>query len=161
MSGSFLLTKEKVVLAWKLVKPTITALLDNGLIEHSNVHIVVLDPTMPYAPGVSFQDVVLHQFSYGIYEVIYEEVARSKAEISWRTGYPSHQVQQMYPYLWKEEDTIWGGSAVQYGLIVACSGLPWEFDWTISNMMIAMIQGLSLNDMRKIVEHTDNTYLRR
>ena len=53
-----------------------------------------------------------------------EKIARSKAEISWRTGLSSREVVTSHPEYLRPGDTIHPGSTIRGGLIVAISGFP-------------------------------------
>ena len=130
-----------------------------GIVKHNDVWVVILDPTVKYSPDIDPNDAVLEFLPHGNPNQKYKDVALSKAAISWRTGLPSHLVQQAYPYLWEYGDTKWGGSAAREGLVVACSGLPWQWDWCISNMCIDIIQAFALTEMRDIAADEDINFL--
>lgn len=151
--SSFLLTKELAERAVGLVIPTIKSCIEYAVFKRSDLHIVVLDPTIPFAiaqGGSAIELPVIYEWSYGDlskWEHPYHLIARSKAMISWRTGLPTHQVQQRMPYLLMggpRGDTVYWGSAVLEGIIVAASGVqPW-FDEMISYQVAAACRALCI-----------------
>jgi len=145
--------------ALSLVLPVI----ESGLFKRDQGHLVVINPAIPYEPKYrngpadeKFDDVVLFDRNFGgdpeTWDGPYKDVARSKAFISWKTGLPSHRVQQEAPYLYEPGMTKWGGSAVAPGgLVVAFSGVEWFFDQMISEIMVAAIKATCLSDMREVM----------
>ena len=67
------------------------------------------------------------------------KIARSKAEIHFRTGRSSKVVQERAPHLLSKFDTIYGGSAEFEDIIVAGSGVEEYFDEAISNMVAGLV----------------------
>lgn len=132
------------IVGW--LTPTLDTMVEAGILKRRCAVITVLDPTIPYHPDVDVESVVLAQVIWGDRD--HPEVGRftaislKKAEITWRTGRPSREVQALHPHLLKETDTVWGGSVVLDDLIVACSGVQDYFDEMIAMMIAAMTKGL-------------------
>jgi len=107
----------------------------------------------------SFSDLVLWENPFGNtseHDIDkYIAIAYAKAFTSYLTGLPSHQVQQVMPSLYVPGMTKWGGSAIAgtgpMRLITAFSGVQWNFDQMISEMMISAIQALCHEQMREIM----------
>lgn len=152
--------------AFRLILPTIQAAAANGTFNKYAGSMVVLDPAIPYEPKYcnainddTFQDLVFWDTSIGSWDehdiAQYEAIARAKAFTSYLTGLPSHLVRQQFPALYVPGMTKWGGSAVAgtgpMKLIVAFSGVQWNFDQMVSEMMISAIQALCLQEMRNVM----------
>lgn len=69
-------------------------------------------------------------------------IARGKAQLHFRTGRPSLEVQARKPHILQVGDTIYGGSADHEGIIVAASGVQSCYDETISAIVAAILWGL-------------------
>ena len=65
------------------------------------------------------------------------EIALSKAELSARTGRPTASLPPQYL---RPGDTVFWGSAVLYGLVVACAGLAPRHDEMIAYWVVAADQ---------------------
>ncbi len=162
--------------ALTLIKPV----LDLGAFKRTDGELIVLNPNVPYTREYAslekriaagdeealkffWDEVVLKSWEFGErsgWEHPYDRVAASKAFISWRTGLPSHMVQQLYPYLYNEGDTKWGGSAVlPGGLVIAFSGAEWYYDQMISEMMGSSIKAVCLGGMKPVLEDDKITFL--
>jgi hypothetical protein len=129
-------------------------------------HVLVLKPSIPYEPKYKnaildgiFDDLVLWDYSFGEEEghdiPKYKGIARAKGYTSFLTGLPSHLVQQQFPSLYVPGMTKYGGSAVAgpgpMRLITAFSGVQWNFDQMISEMMISAIQALCHEQMGDVM----------
>jgi hypothetical protein len=94
------------------------------------VHIVILDPSVKYHPGVTsgeelsnagvimWQESIFHDAWVGIKD--YDIFARAKAYLSWREGMNSGDVPK---FMLRKGDVRYAGSAYYKGLIVSISGL--------------------------------------
>lgn len=154
--------------AWfGIVHPAVESAWKNRFLNKLAGCVVVLKPTTPYEPKYknaiadgNFGDLVLWRNEFGDCDqhdiVKYTAIARAKAFTSYLTGLPSHQVQQVMPSLYVPGMTKWGGSAVAGGgpmwLITAFSGVQWNFDQMIAEMMISAIQALCHEAMREVME---------
>lgn len=124
--------------------------------------VVVLDPTKTPVNTPSFEDAILYESYFGdmsTWERAFDEIARRKARLSWRTGLSSHLVQQRAPYLFENDDVKYGGSVVwEGGLIVAASGLQWYLDQMFSSWIAAAIQALCIQEMELWMEAPGDTF---
>lgn len=157
MSDFVGLTEDLCSVALDIVRPAIETAMDTGTVKRKQGVLVVLDPTKPWEPkyekadGSSFDEVVLfaHSWTDGReFDAPFSDVAAMKAFASWKTGLPAHRIQQEAPYLYQPGWTKWGGSAVgDGGLVVAFSGVQWYFDQMFSEMMLAAIKAVCLDEM--------------
>ena len=77
----------------------------------------------------------------------FDKIARSKAQISARTGRSTAEVR---PHHRLEDDTVWWGSVVLDDIVVACSGVePW-FDEMFSMWIAATIRGWSCDKFEQL-----------
>ena len=154
-------------IAFRMVFPTIKQAADMGIANKLAGSLIVLNPAIPYEPKYrnaivddTFGALVLWATDFGNEDEHdipkYERIASAKAYTSYLTGLPSHLVQQQYPSLYTPDMTKWGGSAVAgvgpMRLIVAFSGVQWNFDQMISEMMISAIQALCHEEMRAVMD---------
>lgn len=117
--------------AFALVKPTILEMMDRGKLKRRDFHIVIAAPRTAPAFGI------LHEESIGEkakWEGPFDEIARSKAEISWRTGKSSSYIAHCAPHLLTLTDTIFWGSDVLDELVTAGSGVEPYYDEMFSGM---------------------------
>ena len=161
---SYLLTYKVAERAVELVRPVISTAMKDGLVKRPHLHIVVVNPAIiPSNDRVLFeQTAILYEASFGRkadWDHDYDEIARSKAFISWRTGLPTHVVQQTMRYLVSDGDTKFFGSAVLHGLVVAASGVqPWFDEW-VSYMVAATCRALCIDVMQKEVIPSNREFL--
>lgn len=164
------LTEQICATAFDMVGPTIEWSANEEILSRYAGHVVVLNPSIPYEPkyrsvinsdgeiNEKFFDLALWENSFGGDDLkqMYITIARAKAFTSFMTGLPSHLVQQQFPSLYIPGMTKWGGSAIAgvgpMRLIVAFSGVQWNFDQMISEMMISAIQALCHEQMREVME---------
>lgn len=152
--------------AFRIIRPAISAAATDGIVNREAGHLVVLDPAIPYEPkyrnaiaDLRFGSLVLWSESIGdalAHDLEkYAAIAEAKAFTSYLTGLPSHLVQQQFPSLYVPTMTKWGGSAVAgvgpMRLIVAFSGVQWNFDQMFSEMMLSAIQAICLERMRDVM----------
>ena len=125
--------------AARLVEPLVMELIAYG--SRRAVHIVILDPRKQYAPGVDlpvlFEGTIGEQDSK-VWERPFDEIARAKARVCWRTGMSSRTVGECAPYLYEPGDTKFPGGVVCDKLIVAVSGLEWQFDEAVAHSVIGL-----------------------
>jgi hypothetical protein len=130
-----ILTVEMAAFAIDTLHSTIISeYVRKGIFKRADMHIVVMNPVMPY-PQYAFKDAVLYSYSYGIkdlWEHPYDLIAYKKAEQSWITGKDGITLQQLAPHLMAVGDTPWYGSVNRDGMIVAVSGVQSYFDTLIA-----------------------------
>lgn len=153
---SALVTRELCVKAWEVVQPLIASAHAEGVINKRAGTIVVLDPTLDYAPSLRISSVAIfmdHVDQTYMDWQKYREIAEAKAMLSFRTGLSSRDVQQLAPHLYKEPindekgDVKWGGSVVRDGLVVAFSGVQAEYDEWISGVMADLLIAMCRRQM--------------
>lgn len=106
------------------------------------VYVVILDPRQPYTQGAKLPVLSERWFgeeSPGKWLRDCKVITYSKAEVCWRTGMSTRTVGEKAPYLYEEGDTKFPGGVVCDGLIVAASGLDWQFDEACAHMVIAFL----------------------
>jgi hypothetical protein len=133
-----MLTGKMAEQAIDLTLPTIHELAATGVIVRRDLHIVIGTREEGYLE-------VLAERSLGDptqWGYPYDQIARSKAEISARTGLSTREVQLLRPELLEEGDTKYWGSIVGGALVVACSGVQSHFDEAISTIILATLRGL-------------------
>jgi len=149
---SALLTRAVCERAWKVVSLAADgAHEEDGITNQNAGTIVVLDPTVAYAPGVKISSAAVFMDHIDVHHqdwAMYCDYAQAMAMLSWRTGLSSRDVQQTAPHLFKEPtngelgDIKLGGSVVRDGLVVAFCGVQPEFaEWiadTMAGLLIAM-----------------------
>lgn len=154
MANSALVTPELVQEAIALARPSIDALLQSEGIRRPFVHVVVLDPRANGTGYISTTQIV-HEQDIGETEnpEKYKEFAHGKARISLDTGKSSHEVVAMFPHLLEWSDVKYGGSVVLNGIIVAASGVQWQYDLLIATWIGAAIYSLVLLKMQEISQN--------
>ena len=140
--------------AWEGLQPLIKHFAVKARFNKFDGTIVVIDPRVIDRPKMAdalkvFDASIIFVGFVGDNETPkYTDIARSKAFVTWKTGLPSSLVQQQYPYLYTEGDTIWGGSTIDAGgLIVAFSGVQQVHDEAISETMAALVRSICRDKM--------------
>lgn len=155
-SSSVLLTKEVARQAVNITMPAIEQFLQGSIPKRGDLHLVVLDPTVPYQPEPKdlFAEAILHEYWFGDpgqWKFPFRDFARDKAKLSWRTGYSSRHIQQTCPALYTAIDIKYGGSIVYNGIIVAASGVEPYFDEMIADWVAITCWGLCMHQMPNIL----------
>jgi hypothetical protein len=142
MPDAVYLNKSRARHAIELAEPTILKMMQT-VTNHKALHIVIV--------GVDGQ--ILHEQSVGP-DVGREpdpqrmagcvEIARSKAQIHFRTGRPSAEIQARRPGSLLVGDTVYGGSAEHEGIIVAVSGVQGFYDESIAGTVASILWGLCM-----------------
>lgn len=132
--------------AVELSLPMINAAMDSREAGASGfLYIVVMRPGVT-SEQASFNDAILYEHAVGDtskWDADYGAFARAKAELSWRTGMDSHDVQQNKPYLLAEGDSLLWGGVVTHGIVVAVSGAdPW-FDEAFAGSIAMFVRALA------------------
>ena len=127
-----LLTTKIAKTAIDIVTPTIQHMMDGGLVKRPHLYIVV--PVLRSAE--EFKILAVGMFGdKKDWAHPYDLIAKSKAEISWRTGHSSSYIHHCAPHLLHSEDTRFWGSDVLDEMVAACSGVQPYFD----EMFAAMV----------------------
>jgi hypothetical protein len=146
MSG--VLSAELVERSFAFVRPAIEAVFDTGITGRRHLAIVVtaVEAITGWrrTSGIAFADSCYLVTSLGDLSVSpwpNMEIALKKAEISARTGVPTGQLPPSYIL---DGDTVFHGSAVLGGIVVACAGLDPRhdemFSWWIASAVSAQAQ---------------------
>ncbi len=154
--GSFLLTAEIVEKAINMVLPAITTAMDNNILGGHDLHIVVMNPGVRPHEVRDAHEAILCERSFGVqakWNYPYKDFARAKAFASWRTGLPTGVIRQVMPYLLKEKDTLYYGSAVLDGIVVGTSGVQEWFDEWVSYLVAATCRALCIEAMQGMLEN--------
>lgn len=151
-----MITEDICAKAWDMISPAVAKVNGMGITNKYAGTVVVFNPNAdPRLPVNGHNGHVLFEARIVNDEISvsdrskYTTIAIAKAEVSFRTGLPSRQVQQESPHLYKDGDTKWGGSVVRNGLIVAFSGVQAVFDEMIAGWMADAIIALCRNEMTK------------
>ncbi len=138
MPESVYLSKARAKQAIELAIPSIHQLMLT-VTNKKALHVVILgvDGQILHEEDVG-QDVDKHQDMLKVCT----EIARSKAQIHFRSGRPSAEFQARRAHSLMVGDTIWGGSAEHEGIIVAASGVQGYYDETIAGMVASILWGL-------------------
>lgn len=137
------LTRDICMQAWEIMLPSIVQAAATETINKEAGTLVVLNP---WNGEVLFMGRVDDNHPH---REKYDEIALAKARVSWETGLSSREVQQNAPHLLKPGMTKWGGSAIEFKLVVAFSGVQAIFDEAISWSVLAWILGICRNEMTK------------
>jgi len=138
MSDS-IVTARLVEAAFAIVEPTILLMMEAGQVKRRSFHIVV--PVPRTAPSYS----ILYEKSIGKkeeWEASFDEIARSKSAITWRTGLSSSYIAHCAPHLLEMNDTIFWGSDILDELVTAGSGVEPYYDEMFSGMNNLAIRAL-------------------
>src|SRR2546421_4138116 len=155
---SLLLNKKTAEEAVQIVLPAIQSAMETGLVKRKDLHVVILDPAVKCDPWSSIEEAVLYEQSLGDianWEHDYVAIARAKADISWKTGFPSQAVQELFPHFLEGNDTVHAGSAVVSGIIVGISGVQWYFDQMFAEMVATACKALCIQKRKAIKETRD------
>lgn len=147
---SFLLTKDLAQRAVELVTPAIRFTMTEGVAKRQDLHIVILNPGIPYSPLTDFADAILYQHQFGVeseWEHEYAAIAWGKANLTWRTGLPTH-ILQLHPQLYHPGDVRHAGSVNHNGIVVACSGVQGYFDAMFAQWIASACEGLCIHNFQ-------------
>lgn len=110
------------------IEPTIRHLLSR--FSRTSAHVVILDPTKPYDPEAELPILLQRTFVRPPNEesALYQDLARNKANISWRERMSTRDIGENAPYLYRQGDTKFPGGVFFNGAVAGVSGLPWEYD---------------------------------
>lgn len=145
-----ILDRDMAEKAVRIAGMAFTGMLQENFLNRNALHVVVLDPTKCFGSS-SFEETVLYEKSFGAareqWVRPFDEFARRKASVSWRTGMDTHLVQQHSPYLYTEGDIKFGGGVYRDGLVVGVSGVQWYFDQLFAELTASACKALSIQRM--------------
>jgi hypothetical protein len=155
MSKSVYLTKARAQQAIDLAVPSVNRIFDT-VANNKHVHVVIL----AHDGGILLEaDLGPDAGKDSARTARTTDISRSKAEIHFRTGRPSLEIQARRPHALLVGDTIWGGSADHEGIIVAASGVQSYFDETICGIIAAILWGLCADAQTLHMAKPDKTPL--
>lgn len=147
MQTSFFLTADRAREAFEaFVLPGIRLAMRKEHVNRKHLHVVVLNPCVPFAEEADLP--ILFEHSIGERSdwdkwdsKTFDDFARAKAMMSWRTGKSSREVVLTTPQLLIPGDTSLWGSAVIDGVICGISGVQPYFDEMFARMTCAVMIG--------------------
>jgi hypothetical protein len=147
MTKPFFLTSQRGREAFEaFVLPGIERAMSEGHVNRKHLHVVVLNPCVPFVEGADLP--ILFEYSIGKRSdwerwngQTFDDFARAKAKLSWRTGLPSREVVLNQPHLLRPRDPRLWGSSVFGGVVSAASGAQPFFDEMFSDMTSAAMVG--------------------
>jgi hypothetical protein len=137
MAQSVYLTPPRAQRAIELAEPTILKMMQT-VTNSKIVHLVV----MGIEGEILFERSVGPDIETDKRLAVCIEIARSKAQLHFRTGRPSAEIQARRPGSLTVGDTVHGGSAEHEGIIVGASGVQGFYDESIAAIVAAILWGL-------------------
>ncbi|MEQ1849465.1 MAG: hypothetical protein ABL890_02655 [Candidatus Peribacteraceae bacterium] len=140
MSYSYLLTKAIASAAIDFVLPSVRKLAEGKVLKRNQFHIVVA--SRGFSPDFEASILAEHSENRSAWEFPFGEIARQKCKMSWTSGLSTREIHQLHPQLLLAGDTVYYGSVVCPGNVVACSGVEAYFDEMISTWVQAACNAL-------------------
>ncbi len=125
--------------ALKLAGPSIGVAIE-AYTNRNALVVVMLDPRVPCGsdqPLCVLQERHFGEPSKEKWSREFDKIALAKAEVCYRTGESTRTVGESRPYMYLPGDIKFPGGVVCDGLVVAASGLDWQFDEAVAHMVIA------------------------
>ena len=148
---SAILNRDMAVNAVRIAGMAFRGMKHENFLNRNALHIVVLDPSKYFGSCGFFEQAILYEESFGApreeWERPFDEFARAKAMLSWRTGMDTHLVQQRFPHLYNEGDITFGGGVYRDGIVVGVSGVQWFFDQMFAELTVSACKALSIQRM--------------
>lgn len=147
MSAPFFLSAAQAREAFEaFVLPGIMNAMEHAHVNRRHLHVVALKPDTPFVEGAKLP--VLFEYSIGDKSEwehwdgrTFDDFARGKAALTWRTGLSSREVVLTKPQLLRKGDCALWGSAIIDGVIVGVSGVQPFFDEMFARMTCAALIG--------------------
>jgi len=140
------------------VRPSIQHAINKENVNKSHMHVVVLQPGVPYVEGADLP--ILFEVSFGEMEdwevKSYKECAYGKARLSWRTGLSSREVVLTKPHLLLPGDCRLWGSSVYGGVVTGISGVQPFFDEMFATMTSSAMVGEASYYADKMAQDSDS-----
>lgn len=145
------------------VLPGILNAMEEECVNRRHLHVTCLIPGFPYVEVANLP--ILFEYSIGDpaewerwdYKS-FDDFARAKALITWRTGLSSREVTLCHPHLLRVHDVALWGSVIMNGVIVGVSGVQPHFDEMFARMTAAAVIGEASHyaeEFAKDPEHPD------
>jgi hypothetical protein len=130
-------------LAVTICLPMIRRAMDHGIFKRNQMHLVIGtrhqrpgpdDPTPKHQyPEMLWEEAIRDD----TYEGPFDEIARAKAGLTWRTGLPTRTLVESYPHLLKPGDIRFWGSWIEADIIAAASGASSAHDEWVSKLLVS------------------------
>jgi len=147
-----------------LLAETVDLWVARGFLHRNHGCIVVMDPRLPYrGDAEEFSKAIFIALRLGnvdAWEHPYDDIALAKAKLSWRTGFSTREVIELYPHLLEEGDVRWAGGIVFNGWVVAYSGDKAYLDEAVAYTQAAMLTAGARSFLNSLLEeHPDISFL--
>jgi hypothetical protein len=145
------------------IRPSLEAAMESGLVTRRDLAIVVtatrdINPWPETAQGfreTCYLVTSIGDLSRSAFPNM--EIALKKAELSARAGRPTAS---LLPHHLAEGDTVFWGSAVLDGIVVACAGLEERHDEMLSWWIAAAIQAEAREEFRRrVANRPDKSFI--
>ena len=159
---SYYLNKEVAIYACALIRPAIDELFRSPYPKRKCLHLVVLDPTKQHESTSDVDSILFEESINGAEwgEYAFNDFARAKAFLSFRTGLSSLEVQQFRPHLYEEGDVKYGGSVIFNGIIAAASGIQPYFDAMCAMWLATACHAIATHDFQSLLA-SDNDWVHK
>lgn len=145
MTQPFFVTADQAREAFEaFVLPGIIRAIQGEHVNRPHLHVTVLNPHIPYTEGAELPIWFEHSIgkrsdweNWGGRS--FDDFARGKSSLTWRTGFSSREVVLCHPHLLRTGDCHLWGSAIIDGLICGVSGVQPYFDEMFARMTCAAI----------------------
>ena len=151
MSKSYILTKAMGLQAIEIASTSFKKLIELGVTDRKQLHIVIMDPAKRPEFGDTFEDAVLCEAAIGAEVERFKKIAFGKAEFAWKYGMPTQAGQQFYPHLYTQGMTKWGGGTYMHQIAVGASGVEYQYDQLIAEMVACTCRALAVGKMTDIL----------
>jgi len=158
---AFLTAKQAKEAFDAFVRPSIQHAMHKEHVNKSHMHVVVLQPGVPYVEGADLP--ILFEVSFGDSSdwekwdgKSYKEFAYGKAHLSWRTGMSSREVVLTKPHLLLPGDCRLWGSSVYGGVVTGISGVQPFFDEMFATMTSSAMVGDASYYADKMAQDSDS-----
>ncbi len=157
---SHIFTEKVARRAVEFTLPSVQQLIGANILKRGDLHIVIAQPLVPDNVKESFwyETGILYEHSLGdpkTWECDFKAIARSKCYLSWRYQMPTQMLQTRAPHLLNHDSTVYHGSAVSDGLVVACSGVQAYFDQMVSGWVLEACRALCIQGREALGEGCD------
>jgi hypothetical protein len=114
--------------------------------------VTVMNPARPF-PIVDFDQAIMCETGFWYtndFETV--NIARKKAEQSWRTEKDTLVIQTQFPHLWVKDDVKWAGGIFRDGIALGVSGMHWQEDQRLGEEIASAIKEYCITESRRIMD---------
>lgn len=139
--------RERAKAACDIVEPAVNALLNQGTVAKRNtLAVVILEPETGHA---------IYERRFGTmdpkdWERDYSKIARSKAEVAWRTKMDSGLVTARFPHLLRLGDAKYRGGVFAHGIAIGTSGVQSYWDEMFARWIADAYAALALRQFEEV-----------